>query len=247
MTLNLQLVKGCSPLETGLTFSVLGFAAAGAGMAAARLSGKLGLGVTAFSGLALQAVGMPLCAFLPHSGDLTLILTGTAPAGFGDVTGVVMVTVSGTPGVPDHEQGPASALLSTAQQLGAATGVYSAFFLDHDEGAVSFTVQAQGTPYLPGNERLKDSHAMALHRQDADGRQDTVYLAANSGPEPARAGLPAPPPGTDWHLFADTAAADGFPARPPHGEIPLPGRDSLLLAGRSTVVLTARPDKGHPS
>jgi EmrB/QacA subfamily drug resistance transporter len=123
LTLYLQLVKGYSPLATGLTFSVLGFAAVGAGMLAARMAGRFGLSVTAFSGLALQSIGMLVCAFLPHSGDLALILVGTALVGFGNVTGVVMVTISGTAGVPDHQQGLASALLSTAQQLGAAIGV----------------------------------------------------------------------------------------------------------------------------
>jgi EmrB/QacA subfamily drug resistance transporter len=123
LTLYLQLVKGYSPLATGMTFSVLGFAAVGAGMLAAKMAGAFGLGKTAFSGLALQSIGMLVCAFLPHSGDLALILIGTALVGFGNVTGVVMVTISGTGGVPDSEQGLASALLSTAQQLGAAIGV----------------------------------------------------------------------------------------------------------------------------
>ncbi|MFD0570573.1 MFS transporter [Kitasatospora gansuensis] len=123
LTLYLQYVKGYSPLATGLTFSVLGFAAVAAGMLAARLAYRFGLGVTAFSGLLLQAIGMLICSFLPATGDLALILIGTALVGFGNVTGVVMVTISGTAGVPDHEQGLASALLSTAQQIGAAIGV----------------------------------------------------------------------------------------------------------------------------
>ncbi|WP_344447826.1 MFS transporter, partial [Kitasatospora nipponensis] len=92
LTLYLQYVKGYSPLATGLTFSVLGFAAVAAGMLAARLAGRFGLGVTAFSGLLLQAIGMLICSFLPATGDLALILIGTALVGFGNVTGVVMVT-----------------------------------------------------------------------------------------------------------------------------------------------------------
>lgn len=123
LTLYLQVVKGYSPLSTGLTFSVLGFAAVGAGMLAAKMAGTFGLGVTATVGLGLQAVGMLVCSFLPDSGALALILVGTALVGFGNVTGVVMVTIAGTAGVPDHQQGLASALLSTAQQIGAAIGV----------------------------------------------------------------------------------------------------------------------------
>ncbi|MEV7026056.1 AGE family epimerase/isomerase [Kitasatospora sp. NPDC093558] len=53
-----------------------------------------------------------------------------------------------------------------------ASAFYNAFFLDHDEGAVHFTVLAQGIPYLVGNERLKGSHAMAMYH-----KAELCYLA----------------------------------------------------------------------
>ncbi|AEW92461.1 MULTISPECIES: AGE family epimerase/isomerase [Streptomycetaceae] len=53
-----------------------------------------------------------------------------------------------------------------------ASAFYNAFFLDHDEGAVHFTVLAQGLPYLIGNERLKGSHAMAMYH-----KAELCYLA----------------------------------------------------------------------
>jgi mannose/cellobiose epimerase-like protein (N-acyl-D-glucosamine 2-epimerase family) len=40
---------------------------------------------------------------------------------------------------------------------------YNAFFLDHDEGGVYFTVLTSGIPYLLGNERLKGSHSMSMY------------------------------------------------------------------------------------
>ncbi|MGV9252844.1 AGE family epimerase/isomerase [Streptomyces sp. NPDC003697] len=46
-----------------------------------------------------------------------------------------------------------------------ASAFYNAFFLDHDEGAVHFTVLAQGLPYHLGNERLKGSHAMSMYHK----------------------------------------------------------------------------------
>ncbi|MFD5317115.1 AGE family epimerase/isomerase [Streptomyces sp. NPDC127098] len=49
---------------------------------------------------------------------------------------------------------------------------YNAFFLDHDEGGVFFTVLAQGIPYLMGNERLKGSHAMSMYH-----KAELCYLA----------------------------------------------------------------------
>lgn len=53
-----------------------------------------------------------------------------------------------------------------------AAAFYNAHFLDHDEGAVHFTVLAQGIPYLVGNERLKGSHAMAMYH-----KAELCYLA----------------------------------------------------------------------
>lgn len=44
-----------------------------------------------------------------------------------------------------------------------AQAFYNAFFLDHDEGAVYFTVQATGLPYLIGQERLKGNHSMSMY------------------------------------------------------------------------------------
>jgi hypothetical protein len=42
-----------------------------------------------------------------------------------------------------------------------SSAFYSAFFLDHDEGAVYFNVLANGVPYMMGTERLKGSHSMS--------------------------------------------------------------------------------------
>ncbi|QLI99913.1 AGE family epimerase/isomerase [Streptomyces sp. NEAU-sy36] len=53
-----------------------------------------------------------------------------------------------------------------------ASAFYNAFFLDHDEGGVHFTVLAQGLPFAVGNERLKGSHAMAMYH-----KAELCYLA----------------------------------------------------------------------
>jgi hypothetical protein len=42
-----------------------------------------------------------------------------------------------------------------------SSAFYSAFFLDHDDGAVYFNVLANGIPYLMGTERFKGSHSMS--------------------------------------------------------------------------------------
>lgn len=42
-----------------------------------------------------------------------------------------------------------------------AASFYTAFFLDHDDGAVYFNVLASGVPFLMGTERFKGSHSMS--------------------------------------------------------------------------------------
>ncbi|MFC4035621.1 AGE family epimerase/isomerase [Streptomyces polygonati] len=53
-----------------------------------------------------------------------------------------------------------------------ASAFYNAFFLDHDEGGVHFTVLAEGIPFHVGDERLKGSHAMSMYH-----KAELAYLA----------------------------------------------------------------------
>jgi anti-anti-sigma factor len=54
-----------------------------------------------------------------------------------------------------------------------AAAFYSAWFLDHDSGAVYFNVLANGLPYVIGTERLKGSHSMSAYHNT-----ELCYLAA---------------------------------------------------------------------
>lgn len=123
VTLFLQRVQGYSPLETGLSFAVLGVAAIAAGMTAAKISGRIGIPASLTIGMLLQGAGTLAVAVLPDTGTLAWLLVGTALVGFGNVFAVVMISISATAGVPDDQQGFAGGLLGTSQQLGAALGV----------------------------------------------------------------------------------------------------------------------------
>ncbi|MGW4113802.1 MFS transporter [Actinosynnema sp. NPDC004786] len=122
LTLYLQGIEGFTPLQTGLTFAVLGATAVVAGMVTAKLSARIGMTATLVGGLLLQALGTALVAVLPATGAIWLIIAGTAIIGFGHVAAVVVISISATAGVPDHQQGLAGGLLNTSQQLGAALG-----------------------------------------------------------------------------------------------------------------------------
>ena len=54
-----------------------------------------------------------------------------------------------------------------------AAAFYSAFFLDHDDGAIYFNTLANGLPYLLGNERFKGSHSMSGYHST-----ELCYLSA---------------------------------------------------------------------
>jgi EmrB/QacA subfamily drug resistance transporter len=123
VTLFLQRIEGYSPLETGLSFAVLGVAAIIAGMTAAKISARIGIPASLTIGMLLQGIGTLGVAVLPERGMLAYVLAGTALVGFGNVFAVVMISISATAGVPDHQQGLAGGLLGTSQQLGAALGV----------------------------------------------------------------------------------------------------------------------------
>jgi len=87
--------------------------------------------------------------------------------------------------------------------------------------------------------------AAVLHDQDTAGRHDTVFLAANRGNTPLHVRLPAPPAGTRWHLFADTAAPAPADAHPPGREPALDTAAPLPVAAHTAVVLAALPLKEH--
>ena len=59
------------------------------------------------------------------------------------------------------------------KQARESSAFYSAFFLDHDSGAVYFNVLANGLPYLLGTERNKGSHSMSGYHSF-----ELCYLAA---------------------------------------------------------------------
>ncbi|MFI7276584.1 glycogen debranching protein [Streptomyces sp. NPDC049879] len=86
--------------------------------------------------------------------------------------------------------------------------------------------------------------AALLHeeRPSPGGPPSTVYLAVNSGHGPRALRVPDPPPGTRWHLFADTAAPPGRQAHRAGAEPPCPSPHHSLAA-HSALALVARPLK----
>ncbi|BCL21712.1 MFS transporter [Streptomyces tuirus] len=123
LTLYMQQVRGMTPLNAGFTFASLGVAAVLGGAFAARIIGAIGVHRALVHGLLLQAASTAVLFFLDTGdGSMPLLLVATATGGFGHLLAVVGYMITATSGLPDHEQGLATGLAYTGQQLGVTVG-----------------------------------------------------------------------------------------------------------------------------
>jgi EmrB/QacA subfamily drug resistance transporter len=123
-TLYMQQVLGFSPIQTGLAFLPISLLAlVGAGVAS-QLALRLGPGPVMAAGLGLAAAGCALLTGISAQGTYAAdLLPGFVLFGIGLGLAFVSATIAATAGVADDEQGLASGLLSTSQQVGFAVGV----------------------------------------------------------------------------------------------------------------------------
>jgi EmrB/QacA subfamily drug resistance transporter len=124
ITLWMQLVQGWGPLRSGLAWAPQGLMVAAVSGVAAKLMPVLGGRALAFSGFLLAALAQLLFLRLPVEGDYA---TQLLPALLVNATGLglilVPLAVAALDGISHENQGVASGLLSTAQQLGGAVGL----------------------------------------------------------------------------------------------------------------------------
>ncbi|MFE9400635.1 MFS transporter [Streptomyces sp. NPDC006530] len=123
LTLYLQETLGLSSFETGLVFGVQGVASAVAGSYAARLIGRFGARrVLAGSLLGQGAFIAALLGLGTHSGAL-LATVAVSLASMCHLGAIISYGVTVTSGVPDEEQGLATGLVTTTQQVGLTVGI----------------------------------------------------------------------------------------------------------------------------
>ena len=124
LTLYMQQVLGYSALQTGLAFLPHAIAAMIAAPIAAQLVSRLGVKQTLVLGMMASMVGLLLLTRISvQSNYVWDLLPGTVIVGWGIVTGIVSVTIAATSGISDRDQGLASGLLNTSQQIGSAVGL----------------------------------------------------------------------------------------------------------------------------
>ncbi|MEU8140131.1 MFS transporter [Streptodolium elevatio] len=125
LTTYLQNVLGFSALEAGFAFLPLGLASVvGGGNVAAPILNRLGVRAALFAGLMVLGAGMALIALgMDVGGTYGEIVPGIVVFGLGVGMGWTALFAAAASGVRAAEQGVASAVATTAQQVGAAVGL----------------------------------------------------------------------------------------------------------------------------
>ncbi|MFC7986876.1 MFS transporter [Streptomyces sp. NPDC057336] len=124
-TTYVQPVLGYSAIEAGLAFLPLTLASMiGSGKLAPKFMERFGMRVTLSTGMIVNGVGIGLTAVvMTTGGSFYALLPGSVIWGIGGGLVFVSVFASAGSGVGDEEQGVASAMASTAQQVGGAVGL----------------------------------------------------------------------------------------------------------------------------
>jgi predicted MFS family arabinose efflux permease len=124
LTLYMQGVLGFSAFETGIAWLPHALAAFVAGLTAARVAARIGVKATLLTGMAVLMAGLLLLSRISGEGAyLSVVLPGSIATAFGIVLSFVTLTITATNGVRAEEQGLASGLVNTAQQIGVALGM----------------------------------------------------------------------------------------------------------------------------
>lgn len=124
LTLYMQQVLNYTALQTGLAFLPHGIAAIVAAAVATSAVTRFGIKNTLISSIMLGALGLQHLSRIPVQGDfLRDLLPGMVITGFSIVLIQVAVTIAATAGIESREQGMASGLLTTSQEIGAAVGL----------------------------------------------------------------------------------------------------------------------------
>ncbi|HEV7709381.1 MAG TPA: MFS transporter, partial [Asanoa sp.] len=118
-----QQVKGWSPVLAGLAFMPMAVAqAVGATQIGARLAYRIAPRPIMVSGYLVTAVGLVLLALLDTGSGFLEIAIAEAVVGLGIGTALMPAMSMATHGVAPRDAGVASALISSAQQVGGSIG-----------------------------------------------------------------------------------------------------------------------------
>ncbi|MBH1933169.1 MFS transporter [Streptomyces sp. AV19] len=123
LTLYLQEVLGLSAFRTGLIFGVEGVFAVVAGMTASRVIARFGTRTTLVGSMLVQAVCTAMLLGVGEESGAWLALVGVSLGVVGHLWAIVAYGVTATSGLADREQGLATGLVTSSQQVGITIGI----------------------------------------------------------------------------------------------------------------------------
>jgi EmrB/QacA subfamily drug resistance transporter len=141
-TLYIQHVLGYGPLKAGLAFLPFTVGIMVSATIASQFAPRLGVRPVAAAGLLLSAAGLTLLTQLPVDGSyVTNVLPSILLSSLGMGAVFMPLTLIATTGLADDDQGLASGLFNTSQQIGGALGLAALSTL-----AASRTSSVGGSP-----------------------------------------------------------------------------------------------------
>ncbi|MEU6282657.1 MFS transporter [Streptomyces sp. NPDC047028] len=124
LTLYLQETLRLSAFETGLVFGVQGVLSAVAGTLAPKVIGRFGARRTLVGSLAGQgALIASLLLLNAHTWSVWVAVAGVSLASMCHLGAIISYGLTVTSGVPDEEQGLATGLVTSTQQVGITVGI----------------------------------------------------------------------------------------------------------------------------
>lgn len=123
LTLYLQEVLHLSSFRTGLVFGVQGLASVAAGMAAPKVIGRFGARRTLVGSLLAQGLFIGALLGLGADSGVWLATAAVSVASMAHLGAIISYGLTVTSGVPDAEQGLATGLVTTTQQIGMTLGI----------------------------------------------------------------------------------------------------------------------------
>ncbi|MGR8010617.1 MFS transporter [Streptomyces hypolithicus] len=136
LTLYLQDVLRLSALQTGLVFGVQGVASAIGGSYVPKVIGRFGARRTLVGSLVVQGVFVGALLGVGTSSGAILATVAVSVASMGHLGAIISYGVIVTSDVPDEEQGLATGLVTTTQQVGITVGIPLLGVLATTQGAL---------------------------------------------------------------------------------------------------------------
>ncbi|OPD54711.1 MFS transporter [Bacillus anthracis] len=156
LTLYTQEVLHFSAIQSGVSFLPLTLSALVGSKFINRMISLIGIAGTMGSGMALGALGFIILTQLTVYGSIWVMILGTIIIGLGQAFVFTTMFIAASLGIEMKQQGIASAIINTGQQIGSAVGLAIIMAI------VSATSNTSGSLEQMGNDLLTDAIRMAL-------------------------------------------------------------------------------------